>query len=99
MWQTNRRFTGRTGLFAENAHDPGRDVADKVVGLDTYILSESAAPGKPNRHRHLATVRRADRILVVTEAGIAEQGSHAALLQAGGVYRALHEAQFGGRAA
>lgn len=26
---------------------------------------------------------------------IVEQGSHAVLLEAGGVYRALHEAQFG----
>jgi ATP-binding cassette subfamily B protein len=45
-------------------------------------------------HR-LATIRNADRILVVTERGIEEQGSHAELLARAGVYRALHEAQFG----
>jgi len=45
-------------------------------------------------HR-LATIRDADRILVVADGGIAEQGTHGALLAAGGVYRALHEAQFG----
>ncbi|MBU8541560.1 ABC transporter ATP-binding protein [Falsiroseomonas tokyonensis] len=44
-------------------------------------------------HR-LATIRDADRILVVTEQGIAEQGSHQELLAANGPYRRLHEAQF-----
>ena len=44
-------------------------------------------------HR-LATIRNADRILVVTEQGIEEQGTHRELLARNGVYRALHEAQF-----
>jgi ATP-binding cassette subfamily B protein len=43
-------------------------------------------------HR-LATIRNADRIVVVTADGIAEQGRHEALLRAGGLYRALHDAQ------
>ena len=43
-------------------------------------------------HR-LATIRNADRIVVVTEQGVAEQGSHAELLRKGGLYRTLHEAQ------
>ena len=41
-------------------------------------------------HR-LATIQNADRIVVVDEAGLAEQGRHAELLAAGGVYRRLHE--------
>jgi ATP-binding cassette subfamily B protein len=45
-------------------------------------------------HR-LATIRHADRILVVTEDGIAEEGKHEELLAAGGVYARLHRAQFG----
>ncbi|MDN3567650.1 ABC transporter ATP-binding protein [Paeniroseomonas aquatica] len=49
-------------------------------------------------HR-LATIRNADRIIVVGEAGILEQGSHAGLLAAGGAYRRLHAAQFGASAA
>ncbi len=42
-------------------------------------------------HR-LATIRDADRIVVVDASGIAEQGSHAELVKAGGIYRRLHEA-------
>lgn len=49
-------------------------------------------------HR-LATVRNADRIVVVTGSGVAEQGSHADLLAANGPYRRLHEAQFADQAA
>jgi ATP-binding cassette subfamily B protein len=45
-------------------------------------------------HR-LATIRDADRIVVVAEGQVAEQGTHGALLRAGGIYRALHAAQFG----
>ncbi|MBK1657463.1 ABC transporter ATP-binding protein [Paracraurococcus ruber] len=44
-------------------------------------------------HR-LATIRNADRILVVADGGVAEQGTHAELLARGGLYRALHDAQF-----
>ena len=44
-------------------------------------------------HR-LATIRNADRIVVVTDQGIAEQGTHGELLAAGGAYRNLHDAQF-----
>jgi ATP-binding cassette subfamily B protein len=43
-------------------------------------------------HR-LSTVRHADRIVVLTEAGVAEQGSHDALIAAGGAYAALFDSQ------
>ncbi len=45
-------------------------------------------------HR-LATIKNADRIVVVTEDGIVEQGRHPELIAAGGVYSRLHKAQFG----
>ncbi len=44
-------------------------------------------------HR-LATVRDADRILVLNQGGVAEQGTHRELLAAGGVYAAIYAAQF-----
>ncbi|WP_431802394.1 ABC transporter ATP-binding protein [Halobacillus andaensis] len=44
-------------------------------------------------HR-LATIKNADRIMVVTKEGIAEQGNHEELLQSEGIYSRLHAAQF-----
>jgi subfamily B ATP-binding cassette protein MsbA len=48
-------------------------------------------------HR-LATVRSADRILVLEGGRIVEEGNHADLLARGGVYKRLHDLQFGGEA-
>lgn len=42
---------------------------------------------------HLSTVRNAKRILVLTEGGIAEQGTHEQLIRAGGVYANLYSTQ------
>ncbi|MFN2744755.1 ABC transporter ATP-binding protein [Bacillus sp. z60-18] len=44
-------------------------------------------------HR-LATIRNADRIVVVTEDGIAEEGSHDELVEKGGVFASLHRVQY-----
>ncbi|MFJ7467266.1 ABC transporter ATP-binding protein [Peribacillus frigoritolerans] len=44
-------------------------------------------------HR-LATIKNADRILVITEEGIAEEGTHHELIEVGGKYSKLHQAQF-----
>ena len=44
-------------------------------------------------HR-LSTILKADRILVVKDGVIAEQGTHEDLLAKGGVYRELYETQF-----
>ena len=44
-------------------------------------------------HR-LSTIRNAERILVLTEEGIAEEGSHEALLAKGGIYAELYNMQF-----
>ncbi|MFD1886626.1 ABC transporter ATP-binding protein [Paenibacillus wenxiniae] len=55
-----------------------------AVGRTTLIIA----------HR-LATIKNADRIIVVTPEGIAEQGAHDELIGAGGAYARLHAAQFG----
>jgi subfamily B ATP-binding cassette protein MsbA len=47
-------------------------------------------------HR-LSTIRSADQILVLEDGRIVERGTHHELLRAPGRYRALHEAQGGGR--
>jgi len=46
-------------------------------------------------HR-LSTIRDADRIVVMVDGGIVEQGTHAELLAAGGAYYRLYAAQFSG---
>ncbi|MCO5227214.1 MAG: ABC transporter ATP-binding protein/permease [Thermomicrobiales bacterium] len=60
-----------------------RSLNDLSVGRTTLVIA----------HR-LATIRNADRIVVVTEDGIVEQGSHRELLEIGGVYKRLHDAQY-----
>lgn len=46
-------------------------------------------------HR-LSTIKNADEILVMTDAGISERGSHEALLKRHGLYSRLYNAQFKG---
>ena len=49
-------------------------------------------------HR-LATVLRADRIVVMDEGRVVEEGTHASLSKAGGLYAKLAQLQFGVEAA
>jgi ABC-type multidrug transport system fused ATPase/permease subunit len=48
-------------------------------------------------HR-LSTVRDADRVVVLADGQVAEQGTHDALIEADGLYKRLVERQFGGAA-
>ncbi|ULL15322.1 ABC transporter ATP-binding protein [Paenibacillus sp. H1-7] len=59
-------------------------LAELSAGRTTLVIA----------HR-LATIKNADRIVVVTEDGVAEEGPHRELVAAGGIYSRLHEAQFG----
>jgi len=47
-------------------------------------------------HR-LSTIRNAEKILVLTEDGIAETGTHRELLEKGGIYAGLYNMQFEGK--
>ena len=61
-----------------------RSLAELSEGRTTLVIA----------HR-LATIQHADRIVVIDETGIVEQGSHEALLAREGAYAVLHKAQFG----
>lgn len=60
-------------------------LAELAQGRTTLVIA----------HR-LATIQDADRIVVIDESGVAEQGRHQDLVAQPGIYRRLHEAQYGG---
>jgi subfamily B ATP-binding cassette protein MsbA len=72
-----------SALDAESEHLVQAALGELLRGRTTLVIA----------HR-LATIERADRILVMDEGRIVETGTHAALLAAGGVYAALHRMQF-----
>jgi ATP-binding cassette subfamily B protein len=80
------------------------DEATSSVDTRTEVLIQKAmAALRTNRtsfviaHR-LSTIRDADTILVMDHGDIVEQGNHDELLERGGAYAALFNAQFAGAA-
>jgi ATP-binding cassette subfamily B protein len=73
-----------SALDTETERAIQQSLAELSKGRTTLVIA----------HR-LATIQHADRIVVVDETGVAEQGQHHELVAAGGIYRRLHEAQFG----
>ncbi|HCK18648.1 MAG TPA: multidrug ABC transporter ATP-binding protein [Thalassospira sp.] len=71
-----------SALDTETERAIQQSLDDLAKGRTTLVIA----------HR-LATIRNADRIVVITQDGIAEQGSHDVLLARDGAYRRLHEAQ------
>ena len=63
-----------------------------LMGLGVQKSLEKLAEGRTTftiAHR-LTTIRNADRILVLTEDGIEESGTHQALMEKGGIYSELY---------
>jgi ATP-binding cassette subfamily B protein len=88
-------------MFLKNPPILILDEATSALDTETELaIQQSLAELSEGRttlviaHR-LATIKDADRIVVVTEDGIVEQGRHEELLAAGGIYSRLHQAQFG----
>ncbi|OIK14770.1 ABC transporter ATP-binding protein [Bacillus sp. MUM 13] len=87
-------------MFLKNPPILILDEATSALDTETEMIIQNALSElAKNRttlviaHR-LATIRNADRIVVVTEEGIAEQGGHEELLQQGGIFAKLHRVQF-----
>jgi len=77
-----------SALDAENEAQVQRALDDVMTGRTTLVIA----------HR-LATVLKADRILVMEAGRIVEEGDHASLVARDGVYARLARLQFGSGAA
>jgi len=77
-----------SALDAENERLVQRALDEAMIGRTTLVIA----------HR-LATVLKADRIVVVDQGRVVEEGAHAALVAKGGLYARLAALQFGDAAA
>jgi ABC-type multidrug transport system fused ATPase/permease subunit len=73
-----------SALDARSEHLLQAALTELTRGRTTFVIA----------HR-LSTIRRADRILVLDEGRIVQQGTHTELLRRPGLYRELCELQFG----
>jgi ATP-binding cassette, subfamily B, bacterial len=87
-------------MFLKNPPILILDEATSALDTETeLIIQEALTELAENRttliiaHR-LATIRNADRIIVVTEDGVAEEGGHDELIEQGGIFANLHRVQY-----
>ncbi|MBQ5738969.1 MAG: ABC transporter ATP-binding protein [Oscillospiraceae bacterium] len=79
--------------------DEATSALDSVTEMKIQRALDELSKGRTTiliAHR-LSTIRNADRILVIEDGYIVEQGSHAALMEKNGVYAALYRTQNGER--
>jgi ATP-binding cassette subfamily B protein len=80
--------------------DEATSALDSATELRIQRALEKLSRGRTTlviAHR-LSTVKNADRIVVIDDEGIRQQGTHEELLKQGGMYAELYTAQFGGLA-
>ena len=87
-------------IFLKNPRILILDEATSALDTATEVRIQSAlnrlAQGRTTlviAHR-LSTIRNADEIVVIGEHGIEEQGTHEELIERGGAYKGLYDAQF-----
>ena len=71
-----------SSVDVETEHELQQALAEVIKGRTTFVIA----------HR-LSTVRNADLALVMDRGRVAERGTHAELLSAGGLYRRIHDLQ------
>ena len=72
-----------SSLDTESEHEVQQAIENLVQSRTTIVIA----------HR-LSTIRNADRIIVIQDGTIVEEGTHDTLLPLGGVYKMLHDMQF-----
>ncbi|MCD8510424.1 MAG: ABC transporter ATP-binding protein/permease [Bacillus sp. (in: Bacteria)] len=87
-------------MFLKNPPILILDEATSALDTETELIIQQAL-GELAKNRttlviahRLATIRNADKIVVVTEEGISEEGTHEELLRNGGLFAKLHDVQF-----
>lgn len=76
--------------------DEATSALDNVTEMQVQASLEKLSEGRTTivvAHR-LSTVKHADEIIVVTKEGVRERGTHAELMEKGGIYARLYNYQF-----
>jgi len=81
-------------LLLDEATSALDNQTERIIQAALYDLSRQRTT-LVIAHR-LATIRGADRILVMTDEGVVESGDHAQLMELGGLYATLYNMQFEG---